>query len=129
MKKLSDLPNPNTYLPDPMSMPSIRERRKNPTDKAKDWVITADMLVAPIENESESVPKNDSNNSDTKPVIKTEKPKGKGRGRRKLTEPAVRSIRLQADNGVSKDVLAKLHDVSVTCIHNIVKRNTWKHVV
>ena len=128
-----------TYLPDPNDCPSVKALRENPpADRANNWVITKEMveagtdnLIVPI-NEPEDVSgnKNDSNNAVTGPVIKTETPKskGKGRGRRKLTEEAVRSIRNQADNGVTKDVLAKVHGVTVTCIWNIIKRNTWKHV-
>ena len=110
---------------------SYKPKRKK-TDPST-WRITPEMCVVPTEaednNESQSVTKHDSNNTEATPIIKTDKPKGKGRGRRKLTEPAVRSIRIQADNGVSKEILAKQHNVSQTCIHNIVKRNTWKHVV
>ena len=113
----------DTYLPDPADMPSVQEARVNQKDKASDWVITDEMLVVPLDNEVTETIKASTENKSSNSI---KKPKNKGR--RKLTETAVRSIREHAATGMAKGELAKIHNVTPTCIWNIVQCNTWKHV-
>lgn len=48
----------------------------------------------------------------------------------KLTEPAVRDMRLRyAAGGITLAALAEQHGVAMTTVHHIIKRRTWKNVL
>ena len=117
MKKLGHILDRSTHLPDPIENSVPRVKRKAPTDRVND------MLIIPIDEDTLT----SENEVEPEPVLKPTKPKNKGR--RKLNEQIVRSIREHAAAGMSKSELAKIHNVTPTCIWNIVKGNTWKHVI
>lgn len=54
--------------------------------------------------------------------------RGERAGKSKLNDASVRSIRVDAANGVSWQSLAKRHHVDVTSIEDVVKRRSWKHI-
>ena len=119
----TEIRNNGIILPDPMSNPRIRALRLNPIDKAAAWVITDDMVADMIAEDVTDGP-GPVDNSDKRLETK----KAVRQGRRKLDEDAVRSIREKAANGSSNGEIAKEYGVTQTCIWNIVKGNTWKHV-
>lgn len=63
---------------------------------------------------------------DIKPVRRAKPMPAKGNA--KMTEDQVREIRARRETGETLTSLAKAFDMTTTGIHNIVKRNTWKHV-
>lgn len=121
-------------LPDPMSFESVRAiRLGGRADKAAGWVLTDEMFVEPSTSTPEEKKKERAAkvakiveevkaNDDGKVV----KPSSKGK--RKLTEDDVRTIRKRAAEGVSNRIQSEDFRVTQTCIYNIVRRNTWKHV-
>ena len=88
------------------------------------WVITEDMMAAPITEET--VPTDSVNNATEEPSLKSAETKG--RGKRKLTEDDVREIRARSANGEKNGAIAKDYEVTHACVYNILKGNSWKHV-
>ena len=98
--------------------------RRTKTDPST-WLIE-DYMLKPAAT-AEGVPTNSVNNNATdEPGLKPTPTKGQGK--RKLTEDGVRDIRARAENGEKNSVIAKDYGVTQTCIYNIVKGKTWKHV-
>lgn len=55
-------------------------------------------------------------------------PRGERQAFAKLTEAAVREIRLQFESGINYRVIAERHKIHPMNIYLIVNRKTWKHV-
>ena len=55
--------------------------------------------------------------------------RGEKNGNAKLTDDAVRSIRIAVSAGATKAALGRQYGVSAQCIDKIVTRQKWKHVV
>ena len=122
-------------LPDPMSFESVRNIRLNGVeDRAKNWVITDDMNVeayrkpTPEEKRQARAAKVAKVVEEVTANAAAEVTKPSTRGKRKLTEDDVLQIRKRAAEGVPNKISAEDFNVTTTCIYNIVRRNTWKHV-
>ena len=101
--------------------------RRQKEDPAAKWVITDDMNFEPkvVKEEQKAKIKEEileNINEREDQTFNTD------RIRNKLTEKDVRYIRKANSEGVNYSILAEGYKVSVTCIRNIVLRNTWKKV-
>ncbi len=48
--------------------------------------------------------------------------------RKPLTNEEVRDIRKRSKEGVSRKELAKEYNIDVSCVHNLLRGTTYKHV-
>jgi hypothetical protein len=55
--------------------------------------------------------------------------RGERNGFSKLTEDAVRDIRARRAAGEILRTIAEYHGVNLTCVHKIVMRESWRHVL
>ena len=137
-------------LPDPMSLESVRAiRLGGRTDKAAGWVLTDEMTVeattsTPEKQAASSIEAKTKARAekvakiveDAKATLKSEVTANGGdevvkpstRGKRKLTEDDVITIRKRAAEGVSNRIQSEEFRVTQTCIWNIINHKTWKHV-